>query len=42
MKCHNQQTYCVVGSQLVVMVFVWAKLNIEVCPFVFLVYLVAQ
>ena len=30
------------GSLLVVMVFVWAKLNVEVCPVVFLVCLVAQ
>jgi hypothetical protein len=32
----------VVGSLLVVTVFVWAKLNIEVCLVVFLVRLVAQ
>ena len=31
-----------VGSLLVVMVFVWAKLNVEVCLVVFLVHLVAQ
>ena len=30
------------GSLLVVMVFVWASHNIEVCLFVFLVHLVAQ
>jgi hypothetical protein len=32
----------VAGSLLVVTVFVWAKLNIEVCLVVFLVHLVAQ
>ena len=31
-----------VGSLLVVTVFVWAKLNIEVCLVVFLVHFVAQ
>ena len=31
-----------VGSLLVVTVFVWAKLNTEVCLFVFLECLVAQ
>ena len=34
---YTGQSYCVVGSLLVVTVFVWAKLNIEVCLFVFLV-----
>ena len=32
----------VVGSMLVVTVFVWAKLYVEVCLVVFLVHLVAQ
>jgi hypothetical protein len=36
------ESYCVVGSLLVVMVFVWAKLNVEFCLVVFLVHLVAQ
>ena len=31
-----------VGSLHVVTVFVWAKLNIEICVVVFLVHLVAQ
>ena len=39
---YTGESYSVVGSLLVVMVFVWAKLNIEVCLFVFLVRLVAQ
>jgi hypothetical protein len=32
----------VLGSLLVVTVFVWAKLNVEVCLVVFLVRLMAQ
>jgi hypothetical protein len=36
------ELYFVVGSLLVVMLFVWAKLNIEVCLVVFLVHLVTQ
>ena len=36
------ESYCLVGSLLVVMVFVWATLNLEVCLLVFLVRLVAQ
>ena len=36
------ELYCVVGSVLVVTVFVWAKLNVEVCLVVLLVHLVAQ
>jgi hypothetical protein len=35
-------SYCVVGILLVVTVFVWAKLNVEVCLVVFLVRLMAQ
>jgi hypothetical protein len=36
------ESYCVVGSLFVVVVFVWAKLNVEVCLVVFLVHFVAQ
>jgi len=36
------RVYCVVGIVLVVIVFVWAKLNVEVCLVVFLVHFVAQ
>jgi len=39
---YTGDSYCVVGSLLVETVFVWAKLNIEVCLVVFLVCLVAQ
>jgi len=39
---YTRDSYCVVGSLLVLRVFVWTMHNVEVCLVVFLVHLVEQ